>query len=159
MIVNKRMKQIIKISYMKNFLLALVFIFAGESFLQCQTSDQLISKCISIAGSDSKYLKDFRVQLGQADKPGDFRYKANISLWKDTKYRFTMCSADDSKGQLILIVKDEANKMVLSSYDKNSGKTYNSVEFICSKSGIYQLGYDFTNDQQGSGIGVISLIK
>jgi hypothetical protein len=124
-----------------------------------QTTDPLVGKCIASSGADSKYLKDFRVQLGKAASQGDLRYKANISLWKDMKYRFTMCSADDSKGSLILNMKDESNKVVLSSFDQKSGKTYTSVDFICNKSGIYQLSYDFTNEEQGSGVGVISVLK
>ena len=89
----------------------------------------------------------------------DLRYKANMSLWKNTKYRFTMCSTEDSKGQLILSIKDDANKIILTSYDKKTGKTYSFVDFVCNKSGIYQLNFDFTDGQQGSGVGVVSMVK
>jgi hypothetical protein len=111
------------------------------------------------AGNDAKYLKDFRIQLGKAAEQNDLRYKANMSLWKNTKYRFTMCNTEDSKGKLILSVKDDANKIVLSSYDMKTGKTYSFVDFICNKSGIYQLNYDFIDGQQGSGVGVVSMVK
>lgn len=127
--------------------------------LSGQTADPFVSKCVMNAGNDAKYLKDFRIQLGKAAAQSDLRYKANISLWKNTKYRFTMCNTEDSKGQLILSIKDGANKVVLSSFDKNSGKTYSFVDFICNKSGIYQLNYDFTGGQQGSGVGVVSMVK
>jgi hypothetical protein len=70
-----------------------------------------------------------------------------------------MCNASDSKGQLILSIKDESNKLVLSSYDKNSGKIYPYVDFTCNKSGIYQLNYDFIDGQQGSGVGVVSMVR
>jgi len=124
-----------------------------------QTTDPLVSNCAINAGANAKYLKDFRVQLGKAANPNELRYKANMSLWKNTKYRFTMCNADDSKGQLILSIKDETNKIVISSFDKNSGKTYPFIDFTCNKSGMYQLNYDFTNGQQGSGVGVVSMVK
>ena len=70
-----------------------------------------------------------------------------------------MCNAEDSKGQLILTIKDDANKVVLSSFDQKIGKIYSFVDFICQKSGIYQINYDFTDGQQGSGVGVVSMIK
>lgn len=124
-----------------------------------QSTDPLISTCLANAGSDAKYLKDFRIQLGKTSGETDLRYKANMSLWKDMKYRFTMCNTVDSRGQLILNIKDETNKLVLSSFDKKTGKTYTQVDFICNKSGIYQLSYDFTNEEQGSGVGVISIVK
>jgi hypothetical protein len=111
------------------------------------------------AGDNTKYLKDFRIQLGKTSANGDLRYKANISLWKNTKYRFTMCNAEDSKGQLILSLKDNNNKLIISSFDQKTGKVYPFFDFICNKSGIYQLNYDFTDNQQGSGVGVVSMVK
>jgi hypothetical protein len=124
-----------------------------------QTSDPLVSNCVMNSGTDAKYLKDFRVQLGKAPSKTEPRYKANISLWKNTKYRFSMCTAEDSKGKLILNIKDETSKTILSSYDKTSGKIYPYVDFVCNKSGIYQLNYDFIDGQQGSGVGVVSMVK
>ncbi len=124
-----------------------------------QTSEQLVSSCVMSAGTDAKYLKDFRVQLGKSADQAELRYKANMSLWKNTKYRFNMCNADNSKGQLILTIKDDANKLILSSYDKNTGRSYPYVDFTCNKSGIYMLSYDFINGQQGSGVGVVSMVK
>jgi hypothetical protein len=124
-----------------------------------QVSDPLVSKCAINAGANAKYLKDFRIQLGKTVSQSDLRYKANMSLWKNTKYRFTMCNADNSKGQLILTIKDDTNKLILSSFDKKTGKIYSFVDFECQKSGIYQISYDFTNGQQGSGVGVVSMIK
>jgi hypothetical protein len=142
-------KQIITLS----FLLTIGLLSFG------QAADPLVSNCAMSAGANAKYLKDFRIQLGKAVVQSELRYKANMSLWKNTKYRFTMCNTDDSKGQLILNIKDDASKVVLSSFDQKTGKTYPFIDFICNKSGIYQLNYDFTNGQQGSGVGVVSMVK
>ena len=70
-----------------------------------------------------------------------------------------MCNSDDSEGQLILTIKDESNKVVLSSFDESTKKVYPFVDFICNKSGIYTLNYDFNEGNQGSGIGVVSMVK
>jgi hypothetical protein len=124
-----------------------------------QTTDPLVTNCVLNIGANARYLKDFRIQLGQAPTHGDMRYKANMSLWKNTKYRFTLCNSEDSKGKLILNLKDDTNKIVASSYDQKTGKTYQFIDFLCNKSGIYQIYYDFTGGQQGSGVGVVSMIK
>jgi hypothetical protein len=137
--------------------LAILLTFGFLSF--GQVTDPFISNCAINAGANAKYLKDFRIQLGKAATQSDFRYKANMSLWKNTKYRFTMCNATNSKGQLILAIKDDTNKLILSSFDKKTGKIFSFVDFECQKSGIYQISYDFTNGQQGSGVGVVSMIK
>lgn len=144
---------------MKRSIFTFLFILAAGSLALAQSTDPLVTKCVMNAGPDARYLKDFRIQLGKATNTGDLRYKAQMSLWKNTKYRFSMCNADDSKGQLILSIKDDGNKTVISSFDQKSGKTYSYIDFTCNKSGIYQLNFDFINGEPGSGVGVVSMVK
>lgn len=144
---------------MKRYIILVSLLLSYGLILSGQASDPFVSKCVMNAGADAKYLKDFRVQLGKATVQNELRYKANMSLWKNTKYRFTLCSTENSQGQLFLSIKDDANKVILSSFDKNTGKTYPYVDFVCNKSGIYQMNFDFTDGQQGSGVGVVSMVK
>jgi hypothetical protein len=146
-------------SMMKKHIISLTLLLAISLLSFGQATDPLVSKCAMSAGTNAKYLKDFRIQLPKAVVQSEPRYKANMSLWKNTKYRFTLCNTEDSKGQLFLNIKDDTNKIVLFSFDQKTGKTYPYVEFICNKSGIYQLNYDFVNGQQGSGVGVVSMVK
>ena len=142
---------------MKKYILSISFLLTIGFISFGQTADPLVSKCAMSAGENAKYLKDFRIQLGKATASNELRYKANMSLWKNTKYRFTLCNADNSNSQLILNIKDDANKVVVSSFE--TGKIYPSIDFVCQKSGIYQLYYDFTNGQHGSCVGVVSMVK
>jgi hypothetical protein len=144
---------------MKKYLAALILFLVAGFIVKGQSTDQLVSNCVLNAGPDAKYLKDFRVQLGKAVNTGEPRYKAQMSLWKNTKYRFSMCNSEDSNGKLILSIKDNTNNIVLSSFDQKTGKIYPYVDFKCNKSGIYQLNFDFTGGQQGSGVGVVSMVK
>ena len=144
---------------MKKTIITLTLLFTFGLLSSGQVTDPLISNCITNTGANARYLKDFRIQLGKAVSQNELRYKANMSLWKNTKYRFTMCNAENSKGQLILSIKDDSNKEILSSLDKKTGKIFSFVDFECQKSGIYQISYDFANGQQGSGVGVVSMIK
>jgi hypothetical protein len=144
---------------MKKHFITLLLLLSAGFILNGQSTDQLVNSCVMNAGPNCKYLKDFRVQLAKAPAAGEMRYKAQMSLWKNTKYKFSLCTADDSKGELILTVKNDANQVVLSSYDQKTGKTYKSVELTCNRSGIYQLSYDFKDGQQGSGVGVVSMVK
>jgi hypothetical protein len=144
---------------MKKHIITLSFLLTIGLLSFGQTTDPLVSNCVMSAGANAKYLKDFRIQLPISAAKSELRYKANMSLWKNTKYRFSLCNSEDSKGQLILNIKDDANKIILSSFDQKTGKTYSFVDFICNKSGIYQLNYDFSNGQKGSGVGVVSMVK
>ena len=127
--------------------------------VKAQITDPLVSDCSLTAGPNTKYLKDFRIQLGKAEAGEELRYKSQISLWKNTKYRFTLCNARNSTGKLILSIVDETDKVILSSYDRKTGKTYPYVDFICNKSGVYKLHFDFHEGKEGSGIGIVSMVK
>jgi hypothetical protein len=145
---------------MKNYLLGLLLLLSVNTILYGQAqSDSLVSKCLLSTGPTAKYLKDFRIQLGQSASQDALRYKENMSLWKNTRYRFTLCTADNSKGKLILNIWDNSNNVVLSSVDKKTGTIYNYVDLICNKSGIYQIGFDFTDGQSGSGVSIVSMIQ
>jgi hypothetical protein len=145
---------------MKKFLLGFLLLLSGYAILYGQTqSDPLLSKCLLSTGPTAKYLKDFRIQLGQSTAQDALRYKANMSLWKNTRYRFTLCTDENSMGQLILNIWDNANNVVLSSVDKNTGTIFNYVDLICNKSGVYQIYFDFTKGQSGSGVSIVSMIQ
>ena len=145
---------------MKKYLLGFLLLLPVSAVLSGQSSnDPLVSKCLLSTGPNAKYLKDIRIQLGQAASESEFRYKANMSLWKNTRYRFTMCTAENSRGQLILNILDDSNKTVLSSHDTKTDTIYPYVDLICNKSGIYQIYFDFTEHQSGSGVTIVSMIQ
>lgn len=144
---------------MKKFIITLLFLLIITILSFSQSSDPLVSRCVMNTGLSATYLKDFRVQLGKGSSQSELRYKQVFPLSKNMKYRFTLCNAENSKGELIIKIKNSDGQLVLSSYDPKTGKTYQSVDFICNKTGTYQLFYDFRDFQQGLGIGIVSLIK
>ncbi|MDZ7633801.1 MAG: hypothetical protein U5L72_04950 [Bacteroidales bacterium] len=122
-------------------------------------TDDLVSSCVLAAGDNTTYLKDFRVQLPKAaaNAPAPV-YKANMYLMKNMKYRFSVCDAPGSLGELTITIYDQG-KQLISSFNKSTGKKYASVDFVCNKTGLYTLWYDFTGGEQGSGVGVVCMIK
>jgi hypothetical protein len=144
---------------MKKYFITILLLLMAIALVNGQSSDPLVSSCVMNAGPNTRYLKDFRIQLGKTTTPGELRYKAQMSLWKNTTYKFSLCNSEDSKGKLILSVKDDANKTVISSFDQKTGKIYPYITFTCNKSGIYHLNFDFANGQSGSGVGVVSMVR
>lgn len=124
-----------------------------------QTGDPIVSKCVMSAGPNATYLKDFRIQLGKSSPQQEFRYKQVFALSKNMKYRFTLCNAGDSKGELVMKLIDDTGRTILTSFDPKTGKTFPSVEFTCNKTGTYKILFDFKDFQQGLGVGVVSLVK
>jgi hypothetical protein len=137
--------------------LALVFL---PSVMNGQAAtDDLVSTCVLATGENTTYLKDFRVRLPKAaSNDATPVYKANMYLMKNMKYRFSVCDAPESKGELVVTIYDQGKELI-SSFNKTTGKQYNSVDFFCNKTGLYTLWYGFKNGEQGSGVGVVSMIK
>lgn len=153
---NKRIKNI----QMQKFLLTLLLVL--PSFFICHgqaSNEKLFRDCLSCAGPEVKYLKDFRIQLGETEPGNECRFKAKMSLWKNNTYRFTLCTAKNSRGKLFLNIRDESNNQVLSSFDENSGNASPYVDFTCNRSGVYEFGFDFTEGHSGSGISIVSSIE
>jgi hypothetical protein len=122
-------------------------------------NDDLVSKCVLAAGDNTTYLKDFRVQLPEAG-PGATTpvYKANMYLMKNMKYRFSVCDAPGSKSELMITIYDQGKELI-SSFIKSTGKKYSSIDFVCNKTGLYTLWYDFVDGAQGSGVAVVCMIR
>lgn len=144
---------------MKNYFIILSLLLLVPVLLTGQTTDPLINKCAMSSGPNTTYLKDFRVQLGKGNTQTEFRQKQVFPLSKNMKYRFTLCNSDNSKGQLIMKIKDNEGKLILSSFDLKSGKIFPTVDFTCNKTGTYEIYFDFRDFQQGLGVGIVSLVK
>lgn len=123
------------------------------------STDDLVSGCVMAAGANTTYLKDYRIQLPKA-APGSAApvHKANMYLMKNMKYRFSLCNSPDSNGELYITIFDQGKELI-SSFNKSTGKNYISVDFVCNKTGLYSLWYGFVAGEQGSGVGVVSIIK
>lgn len=127
--------------------------------LMAQSTDDIVTRCVLAAGDNTTYLKDYLIQLPKATTKADIPvHKANMYLMKNQKYRFTLCNTTDSKGELVFSLY-ENNNMVLSSFNSKSGKSYNTVDFTCNKTGLYQLWFNFQEGLPGKGVGVVLMVK
>ena len=141
------------------FILVMVLFALPLTSKSQAAADELVSKCVLTAGDNTAYLKDFRVQLPKATPDlASPVYKANMYLMKNMKYRFSLCNSVEFKGELTITIYDE-DKELISSFNKSTGKKYSSIDFFCNKTGLYTLWFAFSNGEQGSGVGVVSMIK
>ena len=146
---------------MKNrlFILTIVLVFLPLVAAGQPATDDLVSSCVLASGENTTYLMDFWVQLPKAAQDAAFPvYKANMYLMKNMKYRFSVCDAPGSGGELFITLFDQG-KEIISSYNSSSGKKFSSVDFICNKTGLYTLWYSFVGGEQGSGVGVVCMIR
>jgi hypothetical protein len=124
-----------------------------------QDLDGAVQKCALTAGSDVTYLKDFVVKLDAApanQKPPVFR--TSLALRKGVIYRFSICNGDNSDGEAVLRLYDQAN-LLLSTYYPETGKEYKSISFSCQKSAAYTVVISFKDGKKGDAIGILSYVN
>jgi len=138
----------------------LIFIFLlGCPLTMAQNETELIDRCVSLAGDDVTYLKDFVVKLPASRNTSDPpAAKNSIMLRKNTVYRFTVCTVDGSDGEAIIKLFD-ADQMLATNFNPTSGKIYQSFNFNCSRTGPYTLLISFKDGKKGRAIGVMSYVR
>jgi hypothetical protein len=147
---------------MKHILFFTSILFIAALFspsLKAQTEAQKIELCTKAAGADATLEQSYTVQL-DATKDGERAksFKKPVAIRKGNRYRFTICTDEESAGEAILDLFDEAKK-VGSSYIAETGKTYQSFDFDCTKSAVYVIFISFKDGKEGSAVGVLSHIK
>jgi hypothetical protein len=144
---------------MKNIFLYAALMIIFPLLASGQTEGTLTTNCVLSAGANTTYLKDYVIKLSKAVSKTEVPVvKENMYLMKGTKYRFTLCNSEGSAGQLVITIYDRDRK-IISSFDEKLGKTYNSVDFACNKTGAYTLWFSFKEGQQGMGVGVVSMVR
>jgi hypothetical protein len=118
-----------------------------------------VEQCATNSGKDATYLKDFQVVLNAA-QPDQLTPIARypLVLSKNNIYRFSVCTPEDSPGKAILQLYDN-NKLIFSSYNKDSGEEYNPFNFLCQKTGIYHVFISFLDGKQGHTVGILSYVS
>jgi hypothetical protein len=139
-------------------LLGLILIL-GAAELRAQSAADLVDICAANAGDDATYLKDFIVELAGAsanEKPPQAKFSMVLS--KNTRYRFSICNADNSQGRAIIQLFDE-NRLMGSTFNATTGKEYQRFDFNCTKTGVYHVFIFFQDGKPGSAVGILSFIE
>lgn len=140
------------------FILAIVFLSMGY-IANAQTEAQKVEICSGTAGADATYQKDFVVELPAAQ--GDEKAptaKYSLILQKDTKYRITICTDDDSPGKGFVQLLD-TNTLLASSYNAQTGKEFKGFDIDIQKTGVYHIFVQFQEGKAGKSIVILSFIK
>ena len=75
---------------------------------------------------------------------------------KGNRYRFTICTDEDSDGEAILEVFLEARKVGSSFVN---GKHFQSFDFDCTNSAAYMIMISFKDGKAGSAVFILSHVK
>lgn len=145
---------------MKNITLFLALFFLSVSYsAMAQTEDQKVKLCAATAGPDATYVKDLIAELPAVSGGEKIPIsKHSLIMQKDTKYRITICTDDDSPGKGYVQLYDNQT-IIGSSYNPTTNKEWKSFEFDCPKTGVYHFFIQFMEGKAGKAIVIISFIK
>ena len=112
-----------------------------------------VQACAEKAGEGAIYLKEFVVSLPKAVKnEAPQVYRQAVILRGNNVYRFNLCN---DKGEAIIRIYDAAN-MLVSSYDAGTDRDFNSINFLCRKTGQYTIMINFKDGKGGEAVGIMS---
>jgi hypothetical protein len=132
---------------MKNIspVLLLAFLLISK-FLSAQCNmDDLADKCATQI-SDFKYIKSF-----DTDTKKEFEYVFS----KDHSYLLAICDQAAAKGKMEVNLYDRNHKLVATNYNKQTKKSYPSINYKCSATGVYYIEVTF-DDGGGCGVTVLA---
>lgn len=142
---------------MKKILISLLVLFSVFSLTgHAQCNENLLKQALKEMGN-GQYIKDFTIDLKKAKKDMKTGYiKFSVVLQGRSQYKFNVVDAPENREKAImqLYYKD---KLLVSNFDK--GKHYSSCQFICGKTGIYNLVFSYKGGAEGCSVAVLSLVK
>ena len=147
----KVLKSIKSVKFLRS-ILAVILALTLVSMIQDDRKER-IQDCAGKAGEGAIYLREFVVSLPEADK-GERHpmYRQAVILRGNTIYRFNLCN---DKGQAIIRIYDTSN-MLLSTFDPKTNTEYNPINFLCRKTGQYNIIITFRDGKAGEAIGIMS---
>jgi hypothetical protein len=124
-----------------------------------QSSSKLVEFCVTCAGDDATYQKDFPVELEAAGPDGKApQQKITVVLQKNIEYRFTVCSAENSEGKAYLQLYD-MSRLFVSTLNQATGQIYKSINFQCQKTGPYHIFLQMQDGKKGSAVAILSFVR
>ncbi|HBH47449.1 MAG TPA: hypothetical protein DDX98_02365 [Bacteroidales bacterium] len=134
----------------------LIFLFSGiTAFSQCNY--QLVEKAAQLAGSNTVFVRDFRVRLSDAsmdDPVPSGRFP--VYLNEGVNYRFTIANAVEYDGKAWIELSRRGQLFATNMTDDS---TYvQNFDFLCERSATYQLQVNFGQGLEGCSAIALSMI-
>ena len=138
------------------YLFAVVLFVSMTAFIPQDTPSEEVMECANKAGTNAVYLRDFQVNLPAAktgERPPMFRQA--VALRGNNVYRFNFCN---KQGEAVIRIYD-SSRIVMQSLDTETGTVHNTIQFLCKKTGPYNIVITMKDGTAGESIGVMSHVK
>ncbi|MFW5644371.1 MAG: hypothetical protein ACOCZL_00525 [Bacteroidota bacterium] len=137
---------------MRFILIILAFLIPGNLFAQCD-SDTFLDNCAS--GLETfTFIKAFNTQMKKTDVK-EFSYVFS----KGSTYMIIGCDQQIEGERLIVNLYDRNRKLIVSNYNKKTGKYYPDIIYPCSATGVYYIEVTFEGAKGGCGVTILGFKK
>ncbi|TRX71211.1 hypothetical protein [Carboxylicivirga sp. M1479] len=142
---------------MKKFIYSFLVLFTFTAVsASAQCGDDLLKTALKAMGT-SQYIKDFTVEMVKEKKDTKTGYvKFSVVLNSNTQYKFNIVNGASNSEKMIMQLK-QSDKLISSNF--HNGKMYEEFQFVCRKTGVYNLYFSFKGGQEGCAKSVLSLVK
>ena len=155
------MKSLLKKTY--SILSLIVVVLFMMAFKEDKCVNESMNKEVSVRLKKFTLIQQFPFRMKEKRKKDPIEYKKQvIALSSGVKYKFYAIRNTEFEGLPIMtIYNNEKLEFLLgSTYNFNSKKFYNEIEFECKSTGNYCLAMSFQDGMEGCSLGVFaSLIK
>ena len=138
------------------FILVLTAVLGIQAFPQC--SGKLLEVAAAHSGTDALFIRDFPVKLeeGSFKKPSPVA-RFQVLLTEGIRYRFNLVNANDFEGKAIMQLYDRT-KLLGSSFNLETKSDSQAFEYLCDRTGTYQVLMSFFEGKRGCAVGIMSMI-
>ncbi|NPA36441.1 MAG: hypothetical protein GXO47_06295 [Chlorobi bacterium] len=142
---------------MKKILVSLLVFLSVFTFASAQCNSEALLKQALKEMGNGQYIKDFKIELFKAKKSMKTGYvKYSVVLQSRSQYKFNVVD-DPSNAEKVIMQLYYNDKLLVSNFEK--GKFYKSFQFICGKTGVYNLVFSYRGGAEGCSSAVLSLVK
>jgi len=141
----------------KKIILWLLTLFSSIA-AQAQCGESLVDSAIADCGSNAICMREFKVRFneGTISNPTPMR-KYSVMLSEGVVYRFAIRNASEFEGEAIMQLYDK-NTLLGSTYDIDVHIDNKQFDFLCDRTGRYQVLMSFKEGKAGCAAGVMSMV-
>lgn len=133
-----------------------LFLICNIGYTQC--NEQMYELALAQAGKDVVLIRDFKVKLSEGTKRNPSpSSKFSVLMQKGITYRFTVSKNSMSATEPILQLFDRG-ELLASNYDARLAKTSDRFDFLCSRTGNYQVIISMRENKEGCAVGIMGMI-
>lgn len=123
-------------------ILSFALTYNCNAYGQCPSTNYVDSCSTALSDNGNIILSSFPVSvMNKNEQPAVEGEVINQVLNKRMLYEFTIANPNEYDGNLEITLYDKNQNILISNFNKETGKRYNSIQFNCMATDVYNLKF------------------